>query len=653
MLYSLNGEARSSLEERVRTSRMLGSDSSLVLHGGGNTSVKTVVSRMGKDVRALFVKSSGSDLGKAAVEGFTALDLDRLVEAQGLEEMSDEDMVLFFKASMLDPEQQQPSVETFLHAFIPFRYVDHSHADLVLAITNTDMTDEMIKDIFGGSVLVLPYIHPGFNLAKKFMEAVSGSELRNYEGAILRNHGLVTWGDSAEESYEKHIRLVKRAESFLSEHWKGIKEVHISKEKEEEFLSFLPKLRGMLSRKKRKILSWNSTPEAVGLSLDERLISLREVGPATTDMLIRTKRNFLFAESLEDLSGRIEEYRKRYEEEYGKYVSGKYEMHDPYPNVLIIRGYGVVASSFTAGESRIVGDLAIHSLRVASASSSIGRNRFLPEKECFEMEYWPPQEAKLRKIQRRPLEGYIALVTGAASGIGKVTLGRFSEEGMVSVGCDIDPGVNDVAKSLGGEALGLTFDISDEGAVQRAYREIIRNYGGIDVVFNNAGYLKPSPLDETTLEVLKKHIDVNSIGTFLVTREAFRIMKSQGIGGVFIFNATKNVTHPGEGMMAYGSSKAFAAQLSRYVAIEGGKYGIRSNVLNPDKVFRESRIWEGGVLENRAKAKGVTVEDYKKGNLLHVEVLPEHVANVAVALVKDSIFGATTGTMIPIDGGVK
>ncbi|MGC8644726.1 MAG: bifunctional aldolase/short-chain dehydrogenase [Thermoplasmata archaeon] len=650
----MSDESRSALEERIRTSHLLGQDNSLVLHGGGNTSVKaTVISGTGREVKALFIKSSGSDLSTIGIEGFTALDLEGLIEAQGLSEMDDEDMVLFFRSNMLDPSQQQPSVETFLHAFIPFRYVDHSHADNIVAITNTDLSDERIEDIFDGRVLVIPYVHPGFKLAKTFLNASRGRELGDYEGVILRNHGLLTWGNSADESYRKHLDLVRKAESYISHRWPGIEEAQMTKEREDEFLAYLPKLRGMLSKHKRKIITWNSSPEAVGYSLAEHTEGFQNLGPATPDMLVRTKKDFLFIESLDKAQQAIEEYRENYEGKYRKYIGKKYEMHDPYPNILVVRGYGIVTAAVKAEESRIIMDLAVHSLRVAYAAFSIGKNAFISERECFEMEYWPPQEAKLRKTVSRPLEGYIAMVTGAASGIGKVTLGRFAEEGMAAVGCDIDGKVVEVAKEISGEGAGLVMDISNEEAVQQAFRDVVRNYGGIDVVFNNAGYLRPYPLDETTLEVLKKHIDVNSIGTFLVTREAFRIMKAQGIGGVFIFNATKNVTHPGEGMMAYGSSKAFAAQLSRYVAIEGGKYGIRSNVLNPDKVFRESRIWEDGVLENRAKAKGVSVEDYKKGNLLHVEVLPEHVANVAVALIKDSIFGATTGAMIPIDGGVK
>ncbi|MEM0128085.1 MAG: bifunctional aldolase/short-chain dehydrogenase [Thermoplasmatales archaeon] len=654
MLYTLTSETKSLLDERIRTSQLLGGNAEFVLHGGGNTSLKSkVITVTGKEVTALFVKGSGSDLSIIEADGFTALDLEGLLEAKDLKEVNDDDMTMFFQTNMLDPNQSAPSVETFLHAFIPYRYVDHSHADYVVAVTNTDLTDDQIKDIFGGRIIVLPYRHPGFQLAEALIETIGGHDFSEYDGVILRNHGLVTWGDSAEESYRKHVNLVRKAESAVRSRWSGIKPAEADERELGKFIEFLPYLRGILSKQNKKILTWNNEPEAVGYSLTDLANALQSLGPATPDMLVRTKKDYLYLASIDEAKERIEEYMEKYTKDFDKNVGRRYRMHDPSPNVIVIRGYGVVTAAETPRESKITMDFAMHSFRVASAASAIGRNRFVSERESFEMEYWPPQEAKLKKHPRKPLDGYVAVVTGAASGIGKVSLRRFAEEGMVAVGCDIDKDIVEVSRNVDGESLPLVFDISREGEVKNAFAEIVKKYGGVDVIFNNAGYLKPSPIDETSLESLRKHVEINSIGTFLITREAFKIMKVQGVGGVFIFNATKNVTNPGEGMMAYGSSKAFVAQLSRYVALEGGKYGIRSNVLNPDKVFRESKIWEDGVLENRAKAKGMSVEDYKRGNLLRVEVLPEHVANIAIELIKDSIFGATTGTMIPVDGGIK
>ncbi|MCL6002095.1 MAG: SDR family oxidoreductase [Thermoplasmatales archaeon] len=654
MMFTILDQERKLLDDRVATSISLGANENLVLHGGGNTSVKLKVrSAAGKEISALFVKSSGSDLATVTPEDFTALKMNDLMDAKLMERMSDDEMSSFIKSCMLDPDQAYPSVEVFIHAFINSRFVDHSHADYIVALTNTNLDDKTIADVFKEKILVIPYTPPGFKLARHFLDTISERDLSNFAGVILRNHGLVTWGDNARESYETHLRLVKEAQTFIESKWKGLPTKNFEKVKEDGLIEFLPKLRGLLSKEKKKILTWDNSEEAVGFSLSDEADKFASLGPATPDMLVRTKKNYLFSDDVSGLEGKIDNFVNTYKEEFARYAPAGRAMHDPYPSVIVLKGFGLITAASTKKESDILRDEAIHSFRVASAARAIGKNRFITDQQCHEMEYWPFQEAKLTKKRRKELEGHIGLVTGAASGIGKVTFSKFVDEGILTIGGDIDQKIDDVAKELGRDAYGLKFDISNEESVQRAYKEIVRKFGGIDVVFNNAGYLKPSPLEDTSLQDLKKHIDINSIGTFLVTKEAFRIMKSQGMGGTFVFNVTKNVSNPGEGMMSYGTSKAFAAQLSRYVALEGGKYGIRSNVINPDKIFRESKIWENGILENRARAKGITPDEYKKGNLLHVEVLPDHVANIVVELIKERVFGATTGTMIPIDGGIK
>jgi rhamnose utilization protein RhaD (predicted bifunctional aldolase and dehydrogenase)/NAD(P)-dependent dehydrogenase (short-subunit alcohol dehydrogenase family) len=654
MIFSIPDEEQRLLDDRVRTSRLIGGDEDLVLHGGGNTSVKLrVVNLAGKDVPSLFVKSSGSDLSNIEMKDFTALRMDDLEMAKGIEKMSDLEMVAYLKGCMLDHEQSSPSVEVFLHAFIKTKFVDHSHADYVVAITNTNLTDEEITKIFDGRIVVIPYVPPGFELARFFLKAIDPVDLSKYEGVILRNHGLVTWGDTAEESYDKHLRIVKKAETYIKKSWKGITLQEIEKEKIDQFIDFLPKLRGMLSRKSRKIITWDHSPEAVGYSVLTEAKKFETLGPATPDMLIRTKKNYLFVEGIGGMENEIDRFVRSYESDFKKFIGERYPMHDPYPSTIVIKGYGLVTAASSKKEADIIRDEAIHSFRVSTAAGSVGDNKFISERECYEMEYWPLQEAKLRKTAKKGLEGYIGIVTGAASGIGKTTCLRLAEEGMLAIGTDIDEKIFEVTNRIKDSAYGMRFDISNENSVKSAFREIVEKFGGIDVIFNNAGYLHPSKLEDITLEDLEKHINVNAVGTFIVTKEAFRVMKEQNIGGIFIFNVTKNVTNPGEGMASYGTSKAFAAQLSRYVALEGGKYGIRSNVINPDKIFRDSKIWEDGVLENRAKSKGISIDEYKKGNLLHIEVLPEHVANVVVSLIKENTFGATTGTMIPIDGGIK
>ncbi len=642
------------LGERIRTSRLIGSDENLVLHGGGNTSVKLeVIDHVGRSIKALFVKGSGSDMSRIDESGFTAMRQDELLLARSIQKMGDEEMISFLRKCMMDPTQNTPSVETFLHAFIPFKYVDHSHADYILSLTNTELSDEEISRVFNGKVLIFPYFQSGFELAKRFNDMIVKEDLQNYDGVILRNHGLFTWGSTAEESYRKHVKLISEAESFINTKWKGIPEGELPADAEEKMFKSLPELRRALSRKERKILTWERSPEAVGYSLSELASSNSTLGPATPDMLIRTKMDYLYLESLENAGSEIEKFAAKYEKEFREYVSSDLQMRDPYPCIVVIKGYGYVTAGNSKKDSLIIADMARHTFKVNHIASSISKNRFITRKEAFELEYWPPEAAKLSRRKELPLTGYIGLVTGAASGIGKATFIRFIEEGVGAIGGDVSEGVVGLVEQFKGMGMGLVFDISDESSVKNAIMKIVLDFGGIDIVFNNAGYLHPANLDEIEIEDLVKHVNINSIGTFIVTREAFRIMKRQGMGGCFVFNVTKNVTNPGPGMTSYGTSKAFVAQLSRYVSIEGGKYGIRSNVVNPDKIFRDSAIWQGGVLESRAKSKGISVEEYKKGNLLHVEVLPEHVANIVVELVKDEVFGATTGTMIPVDGGIQ
>lgn len=654
MRFEIPSDQLRLFEERINTSRKIGSDSNLVLHGGGNTSVKLhIFDHTGKDVYALFVKGSGSDLATINEDGFTALRMDELTTAKRINEMSDIDMVSYLRKCMLDPDQPSPSVETFLHAFIPFKYVDHSHADFILSITNTELSDAEISSIFKGKVLIIPYTPPGFDLAKAFAKVLENYNIGDYDGVVLRNHGLITWGDTANESYEKHLRIVTSAENFVRKKWNGIPQGKEPENSNEIMIPFLPKLRGLLSKNRKKILNWDKSPEAIGYSQLELAKKMATLGPATPDMLIRTKMDYLYIEDINEVEKLIQQYVNKYRGEFEKYIGNSYPMHDPYPSVIVIKNLGLVTAASSKKEAIIVKDLAIHTFRVIHSASSFSKNRFIGRSEAFLMEYWSLEEAKLKKKKELPLQGYIGLVTGAASGIGKITFQRFVEEGITAVGGDISDRIFEISDKNKHLSLGLIMDISNEQSVKEAINSIILNFGGIDIVFNNAGYLHPSNIEDIDSNDMIKHININALGTFFVTKETFKVMKNQGIGGNFIFNITKNLTNPGSGMAAYGSSKAFAAQLSRYVTIEGGKYGIRSNIVNPDKIFKASAIWENGVLENRAKAKGISVEEYKRGNLLRIEVLPEHVANVVIELVKDNIFGATTGAMIPIDGGIQ
>jgi len=644
------------LDERVYSSHLLGSVPDLVLHGGGNTSVKTEeILHTGKKAAVLRVKGSGSDLATIRREGFTGIRMEDLLAAKNISEMSDQEMVDYMKKSMVDPSEPSPSVETFLHAFLPFKFVDHSHADSILAITNRNVSQDEIRSIFG-KVIVIPYFPPGFKLARSVLERLD-SLGPDTEGIILEKHGLFTFGDSAKESYERHIGLVTKAEEFIR---KNVREkIFTPKFKEsstESISDFLPAIRGMISKKSKKIMHFDTSPEALEIASSEEAEKFTGRGPATPDMIIRTKHDYIYCSDLKDLGKQIGEYEKKYEEEYSRYVSN-FPMHDPFPPIIVIRGRGIITSGISAKEAEIVRDQFVHSMKVNSLAEKLSGQRFINLDQSYNMEYWPLEEAKLKKFKPMPLQGCISVVTGAANGIGYVAALKLAQNGSAVVVCDIDPEISKRAQEIESLAkspvLPYILDISNEQAIREMFHIIKQEFGGLDIVFNNAGILKSDPIEDLDVKDLDRHYAIIGRGSFIVSQEAFRVMKEQGIGGNMVFNITKNFTNPGPEMTSYGAAKAFAAYVCHYVAKEGGKYGIRANIINPDKVFKGSKIWENGVLEARAKAKGQTVEEYKTQNLLRREVLPEHVANVLLALVNEEAFGATTDAMIPVDGGVK
>lgn len=650
-----NSQFKNDLETRVYFSHKLGADSSLVLHGGGNTSVKVEeTDHTGKRIRVLRVKGSGSDLAVITEKGFTGLRLDDMLSAENIDTMTDQEMIDYMRKSMIDPSEPSPSVESFLHAFIPHKFVDHSHSDAILSITNTDLSLEEIEKIFP-NVVVLPYMPPFFNLAKSLLSVIRKMP-SDTEGIILSKHGLFTFGNTGEESYDRHVKIVKAAEDYAKARTRdNIYQKRYDEVSDEEVFSIIPKIRGALSEQRKKILHVENTGIGKVIATSAEAELFPENGPATPDMLLRTKYDYAYVKHPAEAVEVIKNFIKKYETEYSEYVKG-FPMHDPTPSIIVIRGFGFITTGISSREARIVRDQFVHSMRVNSTAMRIGGNSFITRKEAFDIEYWPLEEAKLKRFKPNFLQGSVSVVTGAASGIGLEVARKLAENGSAVVACDLDPAVTEVSKKMGAETgspvMPAILDISDESKVNDLFRNITREFGGVDILFNNAGVLISSPIENLSAEELDLHYRVNSKGSFLMTREAFKIMKEQGLGGNMVFNITKNLTNPGPGMLSYGSSKAFAAHISHYVAKEGGKYGIRSNIINPDKIFKGSKIWENGVLESRAKAKGQTVEQYKTQNLLRREVLPEHVANVVLSLVNEEIYGATTDAMIPIDGGI-
>jgi rhamnose utilization protein RhaD (predicted bifunctional aldolase and dehydrogenase)/NAD(P)-dependent dehydrogenase (short-subunit alcohol dehydrogenase family) len=641
------------IDNRVKTAIELGSDPDLVLHGGGNASLKVLeTDHAGRIIKVLRVKGSGSNMGTITREGFTGLRMEDLLHARTIDHMSDDQMMTYLKKSMIDPSEPSPSVESFLHAFLPYSYVDHSHSDHILMLTNSVLKDKEIENILG-NVIVIPYIAPGFQLARKILEVID-KITPDVEGIVLLKHGLFTFGETAEISYERHMAIVNRAKTYIKTH--ASKKIYTSMySKSDWFDSKIPTLRGLLSNNFKKVLYLDRSKETIEIACSVEGKEFRKSGPATPDMLIRTKYDYLYLEPSSDIEGELEKYKNEYIAEYKEYITD-YQMHDPYPTVIVVQGYGIITAGRTYNESKIINDQIVHSFRVNSTAKLLGGQQFISRKNAFSMEYWPLEEAKLKKFKPRPLDGTISIVTGAASGIGLEAFKKLAENGSTVIGVDYDPSTvaigKEISKTYNTETMGYIINLTDSAKIKTMVDQIVSTYGGVDIVFHNAGILKSEFIEEISLETMKKHLEINSIAPFVLSQSVFTVMRLQGIGGNFVFNITKNLTNPGPGMVSYGTTKAFSAQLSHYIAKEGGKYGIRSNIINPDKIFKNSKIWENGVLEARAKAKGITVEEYKRGNLLHKEVLPEHVANMLLAMVNEDIFGATTDSMIPVDGGI-
>ncbi len=649
-----DGSRSETMVDLVNYSRKLGSNENLVLHGGGNTSAKThEVDHTGKDLTVLRVKGSGSDLSTIEESGFTGLRLDDLSAAEKIESMTDEAMADYLRKSMVDPSEPSPSVESFLHAFIPYTFVMHSHADAILSITNTDLSADAVRDILG-NVIVLPYIPPGFTLARAIL-SLGREAIGKVDGIVLSRHGLFTFSDRADEAWNKHQKIVSAADKYIGKRVRSRFKAIFESIPEAEAEKAIPVIRGNLSRRGKKILNIDSSGISREIAHSMEGQQFTAYGPATPDMLIRTKYDYLYLENLDNIQGSIEKFADKYTEDYRKYVHG-YPMHDPYPSIIVIRGYGIITAGITEKEARIIHDLALHTFMVNANADAISHHEFISRQEAYNMEYWPLEEAKLKKFKPKKLQGSISLVTGAANGIGLEAFRKLSQNGSTVIACDLDGKISEIAREISAQtgiaSLPAVVDLSRENQIRGMFREVIRTYGGLDIVFSNAGILKSDMIEDVRIEDLDLHYAVIGRASFIITQEALRIMKAQRIGGNLVYNITKNLLHPGAGMTSYGSSKAFAAHVCHYAAKEGGPFGVRANIINPDKIFRGSRIWENGVLEARAMAKGQTVEEYKTQNLLRREVLPDHVANVLLSLIDEEAFGATTDAMIPVDGGV-
>jgi len=633
------------LEMRVYTSRILGANSDLVLHGGGNTSVKVTEKNLfGEEEDLLYVKGSGWDLATIEAAGFAPVKMDTLLKMADLKELSDVDMVTNQRAAMTNPSAPNPSVEAILHAIIPFKFVDHTHTDAVVTVTNTAGGEEKIKEIYGDTVLVIPYVMPGFILARTIYEMTKGINWSKYEGMVLLNHGLFTFNDDAKKSYEKMIELVTKAENYIESNM--VTEKPYADHLGEDLLS-LAKIRKVISAAKGSavIVNYDQGNDAVNFSALSNVQKVATQGPLTPDHVIRNKRVPMVFER--DYNAALENYQNEYKKYFNELNSGE-TMLNPAPKWAIWKNRGILTFGASAKEAAIISDIKDHSIKAFSQAERLGGYKALSAKDIFEVEYWSLEQAKLKKSgSSLALQGQVAIVTGAASGIGRATLDKLHADGAVVVGLDINPVMADASNGL--DKLGLVCDLTKDSDIQAAIETTVRTFGGLDIIVSNAGIFTASEgVDEISNDLWQRSLDINLTSHQKFLKFAIPFLK-EGIKPSIVIMASKNVPAPGKGAAAYSVAKAGLTQLARIAALELGEFGINVNMLHPHAVF-DTGIWTPEVLEKRAKHYGMSVEEYKTNNILKTEITSKNVANLVSAMAGE-LFSKTTGVQLPIDGG--
>ena len=643
------------LDVLVYRSRRIGADPDLVVWGGGNTSAKTIeTDHVGRARSVLRIKGSGTDLKTIDRAGFPGIFRDDVLPLLDREAMTDEEMVAYLEHCMVEPGGRRPSIETLLHAFLPARHVDHVHADAIVTLTNAPNGRRAIAEALGDGIAFVPYRRPGFQLSKEVHAAAQGAR-----AIVLEKHGLVTWGETGAESYNRTIELVERAEAYLRAKLPQPDriETHVVPAHDNP-TELLLKLRGRLGH---VILRWEGGQEYRAISDRPDLRAIAEAGPATADHVLRIRPWACVLEG-PDVSPAVERYEARYREFFARHASEDLTMLSPLPKVFLVPGMGVVTAGKDANDARVTAEVALHTLRVAAnGTDAHGRYESLSEKDLFHVDYWPLELYKLTTAPpAKEFAGRIVAITGAASGIGRAVARLLAGLGAQTVLLDLNPNgldrTADLIKREGGvDPLLLTADLTDAGAVKEAVSRTIATFGGLDSLVSNAGIAATGMVTDVSPELFRRSLDVNATSHFIVAGEVVRAMKMSGLGGSIVFVASKNAFGPGAGFGPYSVAKAAQVQLARIVALEGGASGIRSNVVNPDAVFEDSGLWTEEVRAERAAAHGVPVDEieqfYARRNLLGTRVSGRDVAEAVAFLLSDRS-RATTGTVIAVDGGV-
>jgi rhamnose utilization protein RhaD (predicted bifunctional aldolase and dehydrogenase)/NAD(P)-dependent dehydrogenase (short-subunit alcohol dehydrogenase family) len=663
--YAAQGIGRD-LAARVYTTRLLGRDPKLVLHGGGNTSVKTIVpDLLGEEVAVLCVKGSGADMAVIEPAGLPAVRLDRLRKLRARTELTDEDMVRVQRENLLEPAAPNPSVETLLHAFLPHKFVDHTHANAILSLVDQPDGEAICADLYDGRMSVVPYVMPGFALAKMAADVYDAKP--DVEGLILHKHGIFTFGDSARDAYERMIALVTLAEGRLQRNRTAVFVTAQLPQAIAPLTVVAPILRGACSRKdakiegawRRLILDFRTGPDIMNFVGGADIARYSQAGVVTPDHTIRTKNWPLVVAA--PANGKADDFKRaahaavkafveRYEDYFTRQnarVGGIKKALDPLPRVALVPGLGLFGLGRSKKDARIAADLAQCAVEVIADAEAIGRFESISEAEMFDMEYWSLEQAKLSAAAEKPLAGQIAVITGAGGTIGGATAKAFAAAGAEVALLDLDEGAAaERAKNLGGAALAVRCDVTDAASVSAAFERVVEAFGGVDIVVSNAGAAWQGRIGEVPEAVLRQSFELNFYGHQRVAQAAVKIMLAQGTGGCLLFNVSKQAVNPGPNFGPYGLPKAATLFLVRQYALDYGADGIRANAVNADRI--RSGLLTDDFIAERAKARGLSENDYLRGNLLGREVTAD---DVAQAFLHQALELKTTGDVTTVDGG--
>ncbi|MCF8719711.1 rhamnulose-1-phosphate aldolase/alcohol dehydrogenase [Nitrospina gracilis Nb-211] len=653
---------------RVYTSRLIGADTELVLHGGGNTSVKSrVPDRFGEDIDVLFVKGSGWDLDSLEPPGLPGVKLGPIQKLRQLDGLSDEAMVNDQRINLLDASAPNPSVETLLHAFLPHKFVDHSHADAILVIANQPDSVEICREIYGDELGVVDYIMPGFDLAKAAAEAYEKNP--NVKGLVLINHGLFTFAETAKESYDYHVDAVTKAEEYIAKHPAQKltpQTVSIgSKSPDEIFRRLAPALRGIYEKESGVpwLVHHRQSETAYHFATSEECLTWSQIGTATPDHVIRTKQKplLLNLKNLDDadklwdeLTTAIQKYKDAYHAYFKKNCDAKgieRKELDRLPRVILVAGLGLITIGKTAKETRISADIYEHTIDIIHKAFNVGTYQPLSDFDLFDMEYWSLEQAKLGKAKPPMLNGKVVYVTGAASGIGRATAELFAEQGANVFMTDINANqlaeaADAIKKATKANLLARVVDVTDEKAVRESFEQVVQHFGGLDILISNAGNAVQGPIGEVDSATLRQSFELNFFAHQSLASQAVRLFKTQRTGGVLLFNASKAAFNPGKNFGPYALPKAGVVALTKQYALDYGADGIRSNAINADRI--RTGIFPPEFVKERAAARGLSADEYFQDNLLKREVTGRDVAQAFLDL---ALAEKTTGSIVTVDGG--